>query len=92
MAKACHIHPSLNPNLDTPPHSWTNPYNPAVSGPEIAIGGLDAQLFDASLPTGTDLDPTTALVDCLNQFASFFGEGVLSGKGSVGGRRGELVL
>jgi len=63
-----------------------------VSGPEIAIGCLDAQLFDASLPTCTDLDPATAFVDSLDQLASFFGEGVLDGEGRVGERRRELML
>ena len=94
--KACprhgHVHPSLNPNLNVPPHSRANPHNPAVSGPEIAIGCLDAQLFDASLPACADLDPATAFVYSFDQFASFFGEGVLGGEGRVRERRGELML
>jgi hypothetical protein len=63
-----------------------------MSGPEITIGCLDAELLDAALPTGTNLDPTTALEDSLDEFASFFGEGSLGGEGREDGRRSELLL
>lgn len=94
--KACpnhiNVHLSSNPNLNTPSYSWANPHNPAVPGPEIAIGGFDPQLLDTSLPTGADLYPATALQDSLDKFASFFGNGILGWEDRLGEWRGGLVL